>query len=211
MESWYATKGIEHIRLGPKNSQLNLCERAHQSLVAMIKATMEHAGFSRSLWPEAMRNALYVKNRVYNKSTQGVPYEMMFAVKPDVHHFRKLGALAYAHVPVLPGRRKHHSNTKVGFALGLTSGGGCSISTAEVDEDGWSSLHFSQDDCSEMPTASDTIAPVLDESNSVPTVKLENGEYCEQLEDSGYNEQFVNEVNVKNNDYGEYGKPREHV
>ncbi|KAG2811766.1 hypothetical protein PC118_g17535 [Phytophthora cactorum] len=93
----------------------------------------------------------------------------------------------------------------------LTSGGGCSISTAEVDEDGWSSLHFSQDDCSEMPTASDTIAPVLDESNSVPTVKLENGEYCEQLEDSGYNEQFVNEVNVKNNDYGEYGKPREHV
>ncbi|KAG3089435.1 hypothetical protein PI125_g18017 [Phytophthora idaei] len=54
-----------------------------------------------------------------------------------------------------------------------------------------------------MPTASDTIAPVLDESNSVPTVNLEDGEYCEQLEDSGYNEQFVNEVNVKNDDYGD--------
>ncbi|KAE8954676.1 hypothetical protein PF011_g32025 [Phytophthora fragariae] len=84
----------------------------------MTKASMHHAGFPKSLWPEAMRNAVYVKNRVYNKGTQGVPFEMMFGAKPDLPHIRKFGALAYVHVPVSPGRRKHHDNAKLGFVLG---------------------------------------------------------------------------------------------
>jgi hypothetical protein len=95
MKDWYASQGIEYIRVGPKSSQLNLCERTHQSLVEMTKATMLQAGFPVSLWPEALRNAAYVKNRVYNKGTQGIPYEKMFGIKPDVHHIRKFGALAY--------------------------------------------------------------------------------------------------------------------
>ncbi|KAE9018981.1 hypothetical protein PR001_g13989 [Phytophthora rubi] len=43
---------------------------------------------------------------------------MMFGVKPDVHHIRKFGSLAYVHVPVTPGRRKHHANAKLGYVLG---------------------------------------------------------------------------------------------
>ncbi|KAE9033053.1 hypothetical protein PR001_g10331 [Phytophthora rubi] len=117
MAAWYRAHGIEHIRVGPKSSQLNMCERTHQSIVEMTKASMHHAGFPKSLWPEAMRNAVYVKNRVYNKGTQGVPFEMMFGAKPDLHHIRKFGALAYVHVPVSPGR-KHHDNAKLGFVLG---------------------------------------------------------------------------------------------
>ncbi|KAE8892612.1 hypothetical protein PF003_g23223 [Phytophthora fragariae] len=118
MAAWYRAHGIEHIRVGPKSSQLNLCERTHQSIVEMTKASMHHAGFPKSLWPEAMRNAVYVKNRVYNKGTQGVPFEMMFGAKPDLPHIRKFGALAYVHVPVSPGRRKHHDNAKLGVVLG---------------------------------------------------------------------------------------------
>ncbi|KAK1928507.1 Retrovirus-related Pol polyprotein from transposon TNT 1-94 [Phytophthora citrophthora] len=118
MENWYARRGIEHIRVGPKSSQLNLCERTHQSLMDMMKTTMLHAGLPRSLWPEALRNAVYVKNRVYNRGTHGVPYEMMFGMKPDVHHIRKFGSLAYVHVPVTSGRRKHDNNAKIGFVLG---------------------------------------------------------------------------------------------
>ncbi|KAE8880405.1 hypothetical protein PF010_g30251 [Phytophthora fragariae] len=120
MADWYVAQGIEHVRVGPKSSQLNLCERTHQSLIAMVKATMEHAGFPRSFWPEVLRNAVYVKNRIYNKGTQGVPYEMMFGSKPDLHHIRKFGSLAYAHIPVTPGRRKHHPNAKIDFVLGYT-------------------------------------------------------------------------------------------
>ncbi|GMF23949.1 unnamed protein product [Phytophthora fragariaefolia] len=117
IDDWYHSKGIEHEKVGPKSSQLNLCERTHQSLEEMTKATMAQAGFPRSLWPEAMHNAMYVKNRVYNKGTQGIPYEMMFGVKPDVHHIRKFGALAYVHVPLTPGRTKQ-PNAKIGYVLG---------------------------------------------------------------------------------------------
>ncbi|KAE9138475.1 hypothetical protein PF010_g950 [Phytophthora fragariae] len=118
MEPWYKAHGIEHVLVGPKSSQLNLCERTHQSLVEMMKASMHDAGFPRSLWPEALRNAVYIKNRIYNKGTGGVPYEMLFGVKPDLHHVRKFGALAYVHVPVTPGRKKHHDNARLGFVLG---------------------------------------------------------------------------------------------
>lgn len=62
-----------------------------------------------------MRNTVYVKNRVYNRRTQRVPYEMFFGAKPDVHRIRKL---AFLHVSVTPGRRKPHNNVKIGYVLG---------------------------------------------------------------------------------------------
>ncbi|GMF52579.1 unnamed protein product [Phytophthora fragariaefolia] len=114
----YVLWGIEHIRVGPTSSQLNLCERTHQSLVEMTKATMLQARFHVSLWSEALCNAAYVKNRVCNKETQGIPYKRMFGIKPDVHHIRKFGTLAYVHVPVTLGRRKHHNNANLGYVLG---------------------------------------------------------------------------------------------
>ncbi|RAW31785.1 hypothetical protein PC110_g11884 [Phytophthora cactorum] len=73
IDGWYSAYGIEHVKVGPKSSQLNLCERTHQSLMGMTKAMMAQSGFPRSLWPEAMRNAVYIKNRVYNMGTQAIP------------------------------------------------------------------------------------------------------------------------------------------
>ncbi|POM64070.1 Transposon Polyprotein integrase [Phytophthora palmivora] len=118
MKVWYELNGIEHIRVGPKSSQLNSCERTHQSLVEMTKAMMYHAGFPRSLWPEVLQNAVYLKNRIYNKGIQGIPYKKMFGVKPNLHNIQTFGSLAYVHVPVTPGRRKRHDNAKIGYVLG---------------------------------------------------------------------------------------------
>ncbi|KAE9312992.1 hypothetical protein PR003_g19619 [Phytophthora rubi] len=94
IDGWYASRGIEHIKVGPKSSHLNPCERAHQSLMEMVKAQMHASGFPRSFWPYALKNAAYIKNRVYAKPVEGVPYERMFGVKPDIHHIRKFGSLA---------------------------------------------------------------------------------------------------------------------
>uniref|UniRef100_H3GIX8 Retroviral polymerase SH3-like domain-containing protein n=1 Tax=Phytophthora ramorum TaxID=164328 RepID=H3GIX8_PHYRM len=89
---------------------------------------MYQAGLPRSFWSEALKNAGYIKNRVYNKGTEGIPYEMMFGVKPDVHHIWKFGSLAYVHVPVTPGRRKYHDNAKLGYVLGYTEDAvGCKV------------------------------------------------------------------------------------
>lgn len=43
---------------------------------------------------------------------------MIFGVKPDLHHIRNFGSLAYVHVPVTPDRRKHQDNARLGFVLG---------------------------------------------------------------------------------------------
>ncbi|DAZ98944.1 TPA: hypothetical protein N0F65_001383 [Lagenidium giganteum] len=118
IDSWYAARGIEHIKVGPKSSHLNPCERAHQSLIEMTKAQMHASGFPRSFWPDTLMNATYIKNRLYNKPINGVPYQRMFGVRPDIHHIRKFGALAYVHVPKGPNRNKEVANAKVGFVLG---------------------------------------------------------------------------------------------
>ncbi|POM78015.1 Integrase catalytic core protein [Phytophthora palmivora] len=106
MENRYAKKCFERVSLGPKNSQLNLCERTQRSLMRIMKATMEITGFPIGLWPDCVI-------LVYNKGTMGIPYQMMFDIKPDVHHIRKFGALAYLHVPATSGRRKLYQNAKI--------------------------------------------------------------------------------------------------
>ncbi|KAE9318789.1 hypothetical protein PF008_g18426 [Phytophthora fragariae] len=42
----------------------------------------------------------------------------MFGVKPDVHHIRKFGSLAYVHVPISPDKQKQDANAYVAFVLG---------------------------------------------------------------------------------------------
>ncbi|OWY95754.1 Transposon Polyprotein integrase [Phytophthora megakarya] len=64
MENWYARRGIEHVQVGPKRSQLNLCELTNQSLV-------DHDGACGiSSEPVARSPTVYVKNRVYYRGTQ---------------------------------------------------------------------------------------------------------------------------------------------
>jgi hypothetical protein len=101
---------------------MNPVERQHQSLGNMMKTGLREAGFKPSMWPHFFKHAICVKNRVYNKSIQGIPYEKMFAVKPDLHHLRVPGAIAYVHVPDDPQRTRDMDNAAIGFVLGMEEG-----------------------------------------------------------------------------------------
>ncbi|CAI5703669.1 unnamed protein product [Peronospora effusa] len=119
IDAWYNARGIQHVQVGPKSSQMNPVERQHQSLSDMTKAMLRDSGFSPQLWPDAFEYAVYLKNRIYNKAANCTPYERMFGVKPDLHHIRVFGALAYVHVPKGPDRPRHKDNATIGFVLGL--------------------------------------------------------------------------------------------
>lgn len=126
--NWYAKKGIMYVINPPHSSQLNLCERTHQTLTGMAKAMMNASGFPKSFWIDALEMAVYVKNRVYSSATGRTPYEMLWGKRPDVHHITKFGALAYAHTRVSPQRKKFDVNCRVGFVLGLRENvAGCKI------------------------------------------------------------------------------------
>ncbi|DBA05140.1 TPA: LOW QUALITY PROTEIN: hypothetical protein N0F65_004990 [Lagenidium giganteum] len=98
MEAWYAARGIEHVKVGPKRSHLNAYAN-------------DSCGVFPLIWPYALNNATYIKNRVYSKPIEGIPYERMFGVKSDVHRIRKFGALAYTHILNTPDRHKSDDNT----------------------------------------------------------------------------------------------------
>ncbi|DAZ95119.1 TPA: hypothetical protein N0F65_009750 [Lagenidium giganteum] len=111
MASWYAARGIEHVEGGPKSSHLNPCERTHQTLVAMMKAAMYSAGFLvHRIY--ALLNAVLIKKRIYCKPVQGILYQRMFGIVPDIHHIRQFGCLAYVQVPPPPERQKHDPNAQ---------------------------------------------------------------------------------------------------
>ncbi|GMF24339.1 unnamed protein product [Phytophthora fragariaefolia] len=178
INGWYASRGIEHIRVGPKTSHLNPCERAHQSLMAMVKAHMHASGFPRSFWPYALKNAAYIKTRVYAKPVEGVPYEGMFGVKPDIHHIRKFGSLAYVHVPISPDKQKQDANAYVAFGLGYAEDTvGCQVfipterTSHNEDADAYSEINtsVSQEQSDLEPTMS---------------IRIEGGEDAGEFDDA---------------------------
>ena len=58
-----------------------------------------------------------MKNRVYCKVAGRTPYEIMFRIKPDIHHIRALGSLAFCHVPKSK-RKKLMVNCRMAFLIG---------------------------------------------------------------------------------------------
>ncbi|TYZ66586.1 hypothetical protein PybrP1_001686 [[Pythium] brassicae (nom. inval.)] len=118
IDAWYAQKGIEHVKIRPKGSQLNPCERAHQTLAGMVKSMMAHSGLPISLWTDALMTAVYIKNRVFCKGLTETPFERMFGTRPDVHHIRTFGALAYVHVAASPARAEFDDNSRLGYVIG---------------------------------------------------------------------------------------------
>ncbi|KAJ0394049.1 hypothetical protein ATCC90586_009233 [Pythium insidiosum] len=66
MTAWYASRRIEHVK---------------------------SSGFPRSFWIYALLNAVFVKNRIYCKAIDGIPFQCMFGIMPDVHHIRPFGCL----------------------------------------------------------------------------------------------------------------------
>ncbi|KAE8988881.1 hypothetical protein PR003_g23235 [Phytophthora rubi] len=115
IDDWYKLQGIEHTRKPKSTSNLNLCERSHQTLTGMQKTMMTDSGFPMSFWVDSVQTAVYIKNRVYTRAIGKTPYEAMWGRQPDLHHIRRFGCLAYAHNKVGPSRKKFAPNSKVGF------------------------------------------------------------------------------------------------
>ncbi|KAF1324633.1 Integrase catalytic core protein, partial [Globisporangium splendens] len=129
IERWYALQGIAHQIVGPRAQQQNPIERANQSILKMIKVQLKHSGFPLTLWTDAATNAVYIKNRVFTKGANGItPWEKFYNKRPDLHHIRTFGAIAYAHVPRSERSNKLDDNCIVGYLLGYEEGAaGCKI------------------------------------------------------------------------------------
>lgn len=94
----------------------------------MVKTMMSDSGLPPSFWVDALETAVYIKNRVYTRATNITPYEAMWGRRPDLHHIRRFGCLAYAHNKIGPSRAKFAPNYRAGFVLGYQEGRlGCKL------------------------------------------------------------------------------------
>lgn len=102
-----AERGSRRERTVPHTPQQNgVSERINRTLLNSVRAMLHDGQLDDRFWPEALRTAVYVHNRVPTRAVAGrTPYEAWCGRKPGVSHLRAFGCLAFAHVPAT-GRGK---------------------------------------------------------------------------------------------------------
>lgn len=99
----YLTKhGINHQVTAPYTPQQNgLAERKNKVIVETARAMLLEAGLPRTLWTEAVRTAVYLRNRSPTSvlKFKQTPMEAMTGQRPDLSHLRIFGCEAFVHIP----------------------------------------------------------------------------------------------------------------
>jgi len=62
-----------------------VAEQLNQTLVKRVRAVLHTSGLLKNLWGEAIKHAVYVKNRTATSALDGkMPYEMLHSKKPNL-------------------------------------------------------------------------------------------------------------------------------
>jgi hypothetical protein len=75
-------------------------ERKNRTIFDTARTLLLQSGLPFFLWPEAVKTAVYLRNRLPSRSTPGkTPYEVLTGKRPNLSHLRIFGCDAYAHIP----------------------------------------------------------------------------------------------------------------
>lgn len=113
-------RGIVMERIAPYTPQQNgMIERENRIIQESARTMLLSSGLNKSLWPEAVRTAVYVLNRSTNSRSPNVtPYEQWFGKKPQLGHLKVFGTIGYAHIPKIH-RKKWDPKAKQVFLVGF--------------------------------------------------------------------------------------------
>lgn len=107
---WLRSLGITYETTVPYGPEQNgVAERSNGLLAAKARAMILDSGVSETLWPEAVRTACYLLNRLPTSALEDnkVPIQLLFeslnkdrsADPIDLRHLRCFGCTAYVHIP----------------------------------------------------------------------------------------------------------------
>ena len=93
--------GIKHELTARYSPQQNgVCERKNRTIMEMARCMLKRKKLPSNFWAEAVSCAAYLINRSPTKSLENcTPHEAWYGSKPNVHHLKIFGSLAYAHIP----------------------------------------------------------------------------------------------------------------
>lgn len=73
-------------------------ERLNCTLLEKVRAMLHAGQLPKFLWGEAVKHAVYLKNRTSTKSLNGkMPYEVYFGKKPNIANLHKFGCKVWVH------------------------------------------------------------------------------------------------------------------
>ncbi len=121
LRSYFESKGIIHQKSAPYTPQQNgRAERLNRVLLERVRAMLEQSQMKKSLWPEAVQTANYIRNRSPSTAIGHVtPLEKLTGQKPSVKHLRIFGCPVSVKLPLPPS--KLGPTSTAGFMMGYDS------------------------------------------------------------------------------------------
>ena len=100
LKNFFKEKGIVHERSAPYTPQSNgKIERHIRTIKDYARSMLNRFQSPQFLWNEAVAAAVYVWNRMLNKTCDSVTlFEQVFQRTPDLSHLRVFGCVASAHI-----------------------------------------------------------------------------------------------------------------
>ena len=100
--------GIQWEPTTPHSPEQNgVSERLNRTLIERLRCVISDSALDKTLWAEALRTVVYIKNRSPTSAIKGAtPHEAWYGKKPNISHLRIIGCTAYAHIAKGTGLKK---------------------------------------------------------------------------------------------------------
>ncbi len=99
-DDYLAEKGIQRrftVHDTPEHN--GVAERLNRTLLEKVRAMLHAAGLPNNLWGEALKHAIWLKNRTSSKAIGGhTPFEVFHKSKPDLRDIQEWGCKVWVHV-----------------------------------------------------------------------------------------------------------------
>jgi hypothetical protein len=119
-KSFLSEAGIVHERSAPyTQAQNGRAERFNRTVISKARAMLIHAKLDARYCADAIIYAVYLHNRTYSRTVEGIPFEIFTKKEADVSHIRTFGATCYAKKNV--NESKFESRAVKGILLGIPS------------------------------------------------------------------------------------------
>jgi len=122
LSAFLRARGILHQRSAPYTPEQNgRAERLNRTLLEKVRAMLADTGVAKSLWPEALVTANYLRNRSPISHSDLTPTELLTSRKPSVSHFRVFGCPVSVKLPAAASKVDPVSVSGIFVGYGLSS------------------------------------------------------------------------------------------
>ena len=110
---------MAHFITTPYDHETNgVAERYNRTILTMALKMLKDGGIPLMFWPDAVKHANQIKNRIYHSTTGKIPLEHQYGLKADHSFIKVFGCVAWVRVPKERRHGKLDDKSILGMHLG---------------------------------------------------------------------------------------------